>query len=76
VLVIPPRQRPAPPVALGAQYAPDTSAVGETPLPRIEVESPPARSVDPPAARLPELAFPDEDSGLVPVTREAPRQEE
>jgi len=67
-LVIPPRQRPAPPVQLGPEDAPETSRADEAQMPRLEVETQPTDQ--------PVLADPsDDDTALVPVPKEVPGQE-
>jgi LysM repeat protein len=75
-LTIPPRQRPAPPVPLGPEDAPDTSRLELDQMPRLEVETPPAGAADKPAARQPDLQLPTDDDALVPVSKEVPGQEE
>jgi hypothetical protein len=77
-LVIPPRQRPAPPVALGPEDAPEALRVDAGQMPRLEVETRPTRGAEPPIAGQPELALPidDDDTALVPVPKEVPSQQE
>jgi LysM repeat protein len=76
-LVIPPRQRPAPPVALGPEDAPDASPSDEVQMPLLEVETAPVGNVESPDARQSDRAgATDDDSALVPVPKDVSRQEE
>ena len=76
-LVIPPRQRPAPPLALDPEDSPPTARLDEQQMPRLELDSPRASRANQPAPREPSFPVPsDDDSALVPVPLKVPVQDE
>jgi hypothetical protein len=67
-LVIPPRQRPAPPVELSPEDTPAEPQVDEV-MPRLDVETPPADGGANPVVSQPEAADSSDDQALVPVSK-------
>jgi LysM domain len=73
-LVIPPRQRPAPPVELGPEDTASPAQNDDDAMPRLDLEIPTADGGDGPAVREADASATNEE--LVPVSKASPAEKE